>query len=71
MKMVIKNPNHVKRYGTAAQRADLLGYLSANAAKASIDFDELRAKVPALAALKDGQLHQMAIDEGLTVSADE
>lgn len=68
--MKIKNPNHVKKSATSEQRAALASYLTANAAQAAVTFEELRAKVPALAALADGALHQMAIDEGLTVSAD-
>lgn len=65
--MRIMNPGYVKPQYMPAERAALVAFLgrAGNSAKESFSFDELRAAVPALASLTDGQIHQLAIDAGL------
>ncbi len=65
--MKIINPNFAGKGSTQAQRDALTAYLTANVAKAAPTFDDVRAAVPALAGLKDGELHQVALDAGLKV----
>jgi len=74
--MRVRNPNYsydppAGAGGRAAAVTKIIDYLTANAGKESVTFDELRALFTTAQRKKltDGVLHQLAIDAGLEVDA--
>lgn len=67
--MRLKNPKFNDPYGQVIRdNAPAINtYLNTRAADEFIDFDDLRANVPALAAIDDGRIAQYAQDAGIEV----
>lgn len=72
--MEVRNPDYVAPVNVEApfvkHRAAVLAVLATNTDKATMSFEAIRAALPkaTATALVDGELHQLLLDAGLTVT---